>query len=170
MLPESGWPLAATPPAGPVEPALALGLIRQESNFDTEAASPVGARGLMHLMPATAQAVAKKLGEPASLVALSTDPAYNMRLGTNYLAGLLEQFGGSVPYAVAGYNAGPSRVSEWLASNGNPGNGSVDMIDWIELIPFGETRNYVQRVIENLVIYRARTGSTLPHPLAHWLG
>jgi soluble lytic murein transglycosylase len=170
MLPESGWPLAASPPAGPVEPALALGLIRQESNFDTEAASPVGARGLMQLMPATAQAVAKKLGEPASLTALSTDPAYNMRLGTSYLAGLLEQFNGSVPYAVAGYNAGPTRVNEWLATNGNPGSGSVDMIDWIELIPFSETRNYVQRVIENLVIYRARTGSLLPHPLAHWLG
>jgi soluble lytic murein transglycosylase len=170
MMPESGWPLAANPPTGPVEPALALGLIRQESNFDTEATSPSGARGLMQLMPMTAQAVAKKLGEPSSLIALSTDPAYNMRLGTSYLAGLLEQFGGSVPYAVAGYNAGPSRVSEWLANNGNPGSGSVDMIDWIELIPFGETRNYVQRVIENLVIYRARTGSTLPHPLAHWLG
>ncbi len=170
MLPDAGWPLAATPPAGAVEPALALGLIRQESNFDTEATSPSGARGLMQLMPATAQDVAKKIGEPVRLVALSTDPAYNMRLGTNYLAGLLEQFGGSVPYAVAGYNAGPSRVGEWLASNGNPGTGSADMIDWIELIPFGETRNYVQRVIENLVVYRARTGSTLPHPLAHWLG
>ncbi|MEJ1976475.1 MAG: lytic transglycosylase domain-containing protein [Acetobacteraceae bacterium] len=170
MLPETGWPLAAAPPAGPVEPALALGLIRQESNFDTEAASPVGARGLMQLMPTTAQAVAKKLGEPSNLTALSTDPAYNMRLGTAYLAGLLDQFNGSVPYAVAGYNAGPSHISEWLANNGDPASGSVDIIDWIELIPFGETRNYVQRVIENLVIYRARTGHVLPHPLAHSLG
>lgn len=170
MMPEAGWPLAAAPPPGPVEPALALGLIRQESNFDTEATSPSGARGLMQLMPATAEDVAKKLGVRVSVIALSTDPEYNMRLGTNYLAGLMAQFNGCVPYAVAGYNAGPNRVNEWLATNGNPGSGGVDMIDWIELIPFAETRNYVQRVIENLVIYRARAGLVLPHPLAHWLG
>ena len=106
--------------------------------------------------------------------ALTTDPAYNMRLGTTYLAGLLSQFGGAMPLAVAAYNAGPNRVTEWLASNGNPqadtAPGSVAMLDWIELIPFGETRNYVQRVIENVVVYRARAGMVLPHPLARWLG
>jgi soluble lytic murein transglycosylase len=171
MLTEAGWPLAVDPPSGPVEPALALGLIRQESNFNTEALSPVGARGLMQLMPATAQAVAHQLGDgTANINALSTDPAYNMRLGTAYLAGLLSQFGGTVPYAVASYNAGPGHVAEWLATNGDPANGKGDMVDWIELIPFGETRNYVQRVVENLVVYRALTHAVLPHPLARWPG
>ncbi len=156
MLTEAGWPLAVDPPAGPVEPALALGLIRQESNFNTEALSPVGARGLMQLMPATAQAVAHRLGDGSvNLAALSTDPAYNMRLGTAYLGGLLDQFGGAMPYAVAGYNAGPGRVADWLAANGDPAAGGIDMVDWIELIPFSETRNYVQRVVENVVVYRA---------------
>jgi soluble lytic murein transglycosylase len=173
MLTEAGWPLAVSPPAGTVEPALALGLIRQESNFDTEAASPVGARGLMQLMPATAQAVARRLGDgPLNLAALVTDPAYNMRLGTTYLAGLLDQFGGSMPYAVAGYNAGPGHVADWLLANGNPSDSTsgTDIVDWIELIPFAETRNYVQRVVENVVVYRALTGTVLPHPLARWLG
>ena len=171
MLTEAGWPLAADPPAGPVEPALALGLIRQESNFNTEALSPVGARGLMQLMPATAQAVAHQLGDGAlNLTALSTDPAYNMRLGTAYLGGLLTMFGGAMPFAVAGYNAGPGRVADWLAANGDPAAGVIDMVDWIELIPFSETRNYVQRVMENVVVYRAITGAVLPHPLARWRG
>ena len=171
MMTEAGWPLAVAPPAGPVEPALALGLIRQESNFNTEALSPVGARGLMQLMPGTAQAVAAKLGTgPVNLPALSTDPAYNMRLGTAYLGSLLDQYGGAMPFAVAGYNAGPGRVADWLATNGNPLSGTVDMVDWIELIPFNETRNYVQRVVENVVVYRALAGTVLPHPLARWIG
>ncbi len=170
MMPDAGWPLAVNPPKGVVEPALALGLIRQESNFDVQAASPAGARGLMQLMPATAATVARQLGEPASLAALTSDPDYNMRLGTAYLQGLLLRFSGTLPYAIAGYNAGPSRVLDWLASNGDPQAGSPDMIDWIELIPFNETRNYVQRVIENVVIYRARLGSGAPHPLARWQG
>ncbi|WP_158746780.1 lytic transglycosylase domain-containing protein [Acidisphaera sp. L21] len=172
MMTEAGWPMAVAPPSGRVEPALALGLIRQESNFNTEALSPVGARGLMQIMPGTAKAVANKLGETSvNIPALSTDPAYNMRLGTAYLGTLLDQFGGAIPYAVAGYNAGPGRVTDWLASNGDPATpGSLDMIDWIELIPFAETRNYVQRVVENLVIYRALAGTVLPHPLARWQG
>ena len=170
MMPDAGWPLAVDPPKGAVEPALTLGLMRQESNFDPQAASPAGARGLMQLMPATAATVARQLGEPASLSALTADPGYNMRLGTAYLQGLLLRFSGAMPYAIAGYNAGPSRVLDWLASNGDPQAGGPDMIDWIELIPFNETRNYVQRVIENVVIYRARLGSSAPHPLARWQG
>ena len=172
MLAEAGWPAAVAPPGGPVEPALALGLIRQESNFNAEAMSPVGARGLMQIMPSTAKMVATRLGEATvNIPALNTDPAYNMRLGTTYLGDLLKQFGGAVPYAVAGYNAGPGRVADWLAANGDPASPSgPDMIDWIELIPFNETRNYVQRVVENLVIYRALAGTVLPHPLARWLG
>lgn len=169
MLPDAGWPLAFSPP-DLVEPAVALGLMRQESSFDVQAGSPVGARGLMQLMPATATSVAKRLGEPVSLPALTADPAYNMRLGTAYLRGLLDQFGGVLPFALAGYNAGPSRVLDWLATNGDPAAGQLDMVDWIELIPFSETRNYVQRVIENVVIYRARQGHIAPHPLARWQG
>ncbi len=168
---EAGWPMAVTPPAGAVEPALALALIRQESNFNTEALSPAGARGLMQLMPATAQAMAKRLdGGALNLAALASDPAYNMRLGTTFLGVLMEQYHGTVPYAVAGYNAGPSRVADWLSTNGEPGAAGLDMVDWIELIPFSETRNYVQRVVENLVVYRALSGTALPHPLARWQG
>ena len=92
-----------------------------------------------------------------------------MRLGTAYLRAMLDQFDGCIPLAVAAYNAGPSRVQEWLATNGDPRQSGVAMIDWIELIPFGETRNYVQRVIENEVVYRARSGAVKPHPLAQWL-
>ena len=124
----------------------------------------------MQLMPATATAVARKLGEPISIPALTSDAAYNMRLGTAYLRGLLDQFGGALPLAAAGYNAGPGRVQDWRLVNGDPLSGGADMIDWIELIPFNETRNYVQRVVENVVIYRARRGDAADHPLARWLG
>ncbi|MBV9735826.1 MAG: lytic transglycosylase domain-containing protein [Acidisphaera sp.] len=169
MLAEDGWPLAAAVPDGPVPPALALGLIRQESSFDVGALSPAGARGLMQLMPATAQAVAQRIGARASAAALTSDAALNVQLGTAYLADLLDTFGGAVPLAVAAYNAGPNRVQQWLAENGDPRGGPVDMLDWIELIPFGETRNYVQRVVENVVIYHAKRDEALPHPLAAWL-
>ncbi len=170
MLPEAGWPLAVSPPADTVDPAVTLGLIRQESSFDVQALSPVGARGLMQLMPATAAAVAHRLGEPARLLALTVDAAYNMRLGTAYLQGLLDQFHGALPLALAAYNAGPHRVQDWLTAQGDPVAGDADMIDWIEMIPFGETRNYMQRVIENVVIYHAHRGEAAPHPLARWLG
>ena len=163
MLPGAGWPFAVQPPPGPVEQAVVLGLVRQESSFDVQALSPVGARGLMQLMPATAAQVAKRLGLAADLNALTTDAGYNMRLGTSYLQGLLTQFG-ALPLAIAGYNAGPSRVQDWLIG-ADPNAGPADMIDWIELIPFNETRNYVQRVIENIVVYRAQLGATGPHPV-----
>ena len=169
VLAEAGWPRPVQPPAGSVEAAVALGLIRQESSFDIGAASPVGARGLMQLMPATAASVARRLNEPASVPALTSDPAYNMRLGTAYLQGLLDQFGGALPLALAGYNAGPHRVQSWLTAQGDPVGGGVDMVDWIEMIPFNETRNYVQRVIENVVIYRAQRGEVPPHPLDRWI-
>jgi len=170
MLPEAGWPIAVEPPDGAVEPAVTLGLIRQESSFDAQAGSPAGAQGLMQLMPATAAGVARRLNEAVSLPALTADAAYNMRLGTAYLQTLLDQFGGALPLALAGYNAGPNRVLDWLAGYGDPQTGAIDMIDWIELIPFNETRNYVQRVIENVVIYAARRGTNAPHPLARSAG
>ena len=156
MLPRAGWPTPFTPPANTVDPAFALAIMRQESSFDPDAASPVGARGLMQLMPATAAAVARRTGDDAGSL---TDPATNMRLGTAYLAQLMAQWS-SMPLAAAAYNAGPSRVADWLAANGDPrGSGATTdpaaLADWIELIPFNETRNYVQRVMENFAIYHA---------------
>jgi soluble lytic murein transglycosylase len=168
MLPEAGWPIAAEPPDGPVDPALALGIIRQESSFDSGAVSPSGARGLMQLMPFTAEAVAKQVGSPTSLVSLTENPAHNMRLGTAYLEEMLQRFGNSLPLAIAAYNAGPHRVDEWLSAYGDPRTSAIDMVDWIELIPFNETRNYVQRVSENVVVYQARRGETAPTILAQW--
>lgn len=163
---QAGWPAPAEiPPDAGVEPPLALGVMRQESSFDTDTVSPAGARGLMQLMPATAVPLARKLGLPASIPALTTDPRYNIRLGTAYLRQMLDQFGASLPLAIAAYNAGPSRVQEWLASIADPRLPGADMIDWIEQIPLNETRNYVQRVIENLIIYRAQRGDTAPHPV-----
>jgi len=177
MLPETGWPAAASVPGELVEPAITLAIIRQESNFDVGAVSPAGARGLMQLMPGTAALVARSLGVAAPLPALTADPALNIRLGTTYLRGLLDQFDTNIAMAAAGYNAGPRRVTEWIELNGDPrvrpgDSGGSDIIDWIELIPFSETRNYVQRVVENTVIYRARVGQAAPvqpHPLAPWL-
>jgi soluble lytic murein transglycosylase len=168
MLPDAGWPIPFEPPAAPPDPAVTLGLIRQESNFDVAAVSPSGARGLMQLMPATAEAVAKQLSQPIQLAALTVDPALNMRLGTSYIQTQLDRFGGTLPFAVAAYNAGPARVDQWLAENGDPRAGPIDMLDWIELIPINETRNYVQRVLENVVIYRARRGETTPTLVAEW--
>ncbi len=165
-LPEAGWPAPYEPPPGPVDPALLLGVMRQESSFDPAATSPAGARGLMQLMPVTAALVARGFGEalpPGSLA----DPAVNMRLGTAYLEQILAEFGGAVPVALAAYNAGPNRARAWLGGRAPAG---VNMIDWIESIPFDETRNYVQRCIEGIVLYAARRGGPFNDPMAPWLG
>ncbi len=169
MLMDTGWPAAVAAPADVVEPAVALAIMRQESNFDALAVSPAGARGLMQLMPRTAAHVARGLGIAAPVTALTRDPELNVRLGSTYLRGLLDQFDANIAMAAAGYNAGPRRVEEWVDQNGDPRREGTDIVDWIELIPFSETRNYVMRVIENTVIYRARTAGILPHPLAAWL-
>ena len=140
--------------------------MRQESSFDPEAVSPVGAQGLMQLMPATAAAVAHSLGDntfPAPL----TDVKLNIQLGTAYLARLLGEFQGALPVALAAYNAGPTRAQAWLAGR-NPA--TLDIVDWIEMIPFDETRNYVQRCIEGIMIYAARQSQPFTDPLAPWLG
>ena len=132
---------------------LILAVIRQESEFDEDATSYVGARGLMQLMTYTAKDVAKQAKLPYSKNKLK-DPNYNIKLGSYYLAGLLEEYEGSYPFALSAYNAGPKRVKYWKKINGNPQKGEINYVDWIELIKFRETRNYVQRVLENINVYR----------------
>jgi len=147
----------------PVSPELALSIARRESEFNFTVGSPVGALGLMQLMPATAQEVAGQMGLPYSRARLTSDWPYNARLGAQYLADLTEMFGASPVMIAAGYNAGPSRPRTWMAQRGDPRLGEVDVIDWIEMIPFTETRNYVMRVTESLPVYRARlTGQVGP--------
>ena len=162
VVPRSYYPLAALGIGDqPVPPELALSIARRESEFDPVVQSGAGARGLMQLMPATAKAVAQYLQVSYSVDRLITDPAYNARLGTAYLDELMETFGGNVVMTSAGYNAGPGRPMRWMSEMGDPRNGDVDIVDWIEHIPFDETRNYVMRVTESLPVYRARlTGST----------
>ncbi len=144
------------PAAARPEPALVMALIRQESVFDSQAVSRAGARGLMQLMPATAKQVARETGVPYSRSDLTDDPDYNTRLGRAYLANVLDRFGGSYILGLASYNAGPHRAAAWIVKNGDPRARGTDPVDWIESIPFSETRNYVQRILESLSIYRLR--------------
>jgi soluble lytic murein transglycosylase len=152
----ASFPVIDLGSTGAIERALALAVTRQESAFYSGAVSPSGALGLMQLMPATAREVAGKVGVPFIQNKLTADPAYNMSLGTQYLGDMLQKFGGSYELALAAYNAGPGRVSRWLESIGDPRSGKIDMIDWIELIPVRETRNYVQRIMEGVGVYRER--------------
>lgn len=143
--------------------ALSLSIARRESEFNAGVGSPVGALGLMQLMPATAQEVAGLLDLPYSRPRLTGDWRYNARLGAKYLSMLADEFGSSPVQIAAGYNAGPSRPKTWMFDRGDPRVGEVDVIDWIEHIPFRETRNYVMRVTESIPIYEARlTGRTGP--------
>lgn len=147
---------------GMPEPALLLGVSRQESLFDPGAKSPAGAMGLMQLMPATAEAVSRELGVPFQKARLVRDPEYNVRLGALYLQKQLDRYG-EPALALAAYNAGPSRVRQWLDMHGDPRDGDLyRLIDWIEQIPFAETRNYVQRVLEGRGMYRALLSGPRP--------
>jgi soluble lytic murein transglycosylase len=150
-----------------VSTEMALAIARRESEFDPKVVSGAGARGLMQVMPGTARQVAGAIGTAYNFSALTSDPDYNIRLGTSYLAGLAREFDGNVILVSAGYNAGPSRPERWMRQRGDPRRRNVDMIDWIEHIPFSETRNYVMRVAESLPIYRARLGrEPLPVPFS----
>lgn len=153
----AGWPVPHIGVETRPEKALVLALIRQESGFMEAVQSPVGARGLMQLMPATAKQVAREIKvafNPSKL----DDPDYNVRLGSTYLGDMIDNFEGSYVMALAAYNAGPSRVRRWVKEYGDPRDPIVDVIDWIEMIPFTETRGYVQRVMESLSIYRRKLG------------
>jgi soluble lytic murein transglycosylase len=136
------------------ETAFILSLIRQESEFDMTANSHAGAQGLMQLMPYTAKLVSKQAKLPYSKSRLTSDPEYNINLGSHYIAGLILQYDGAYPFATAAYNAGPKRVKYWKKINKDPQKNEVDFVDWVELIKFKETRNYVQRVMENYNVYR----------------
>lgn len=140
----------------PVDPALVLAVARRESEFYDAASSPVGAQGLMQVMPGTARDVSAELGIAYSRSRLVTDWQYNATLGATYLEGLIERFGDSPVLVAAGYNAGPGRPLTWMELFGDPRSDSVDVVDWIEGIPFRETRNYVMRVAESLPVYHAR--------------
>ncbi len=136
------------------ESAFILSIIRQESEFDLSANSHAGAKGLMQLMPYTAKLVAKQAKLPYSKSRLTSDPEYNINLGSHYIAGLILEYDGAYPFAIAAYNAGPKRVRYWKKINKDPQKNQTNYVDWIELIKFKETRNYVQRVLENYNVYR----------------
>jgi soluble lytic murein transglycosylase len=162
-LPERGYPVRAVPPvAGAPEPALVHAIIRQESGFDPAVRSGAGARGMMQLMPGTASGVARKLGMGYSADRLN-DPDYNMSLGAAYLGDLVQTFSGSYVMAAAAYNAGPGRPALWATECGDPRGATTDPSDFIECIPFAETRNYVMRIMEATQVYRARmNGGSAP--------
>ena len=168
IIPNSYYPLHGLAEfSEAVSPELAMAIARQESELNVAARSPVGALGLMQVMPATARAVARGLNISYSGNRLSADWQYNARIGTSYLAKMLEQFDDSLLLAAAAYNAGPNRADRWIADYGDPRLETVDAIDWIEGIPFRETRNYVMRVMESRFVYRARiSGETGPLTLA----
>ena len=133
---------------------IVLAIIRQESEFDRKANSWAGARGMMQLMKYTAKIVAKQAKLPYSISRLTADPEYNIKLGSYYFNGLLNDYNGVFPFAIAAYNAGPNRVKTWRRVNGDPSKGQISYINWIEQIRFEETRNYVQRVLENINVYK----------------
>jgi len=138
--------------------AAVYAIARQESMFQADAVSPVGARGLMQLMPGTAKDTARDIGVDYSPARLVTDPAYNALLGSTYLGTQLQRYEGSLLLAAAAYNAGPGNASKWIAAYGDPRADNVDPVIWVELIPFQETRKYVQRVLGNYLVYRQRLG------------
>lgn len=156
----------------PMAKEMTLAIARRESEFDPVVVSGAGARGLMQVMPATAKLVAGELGILGGHQTgrLTTDWKYNAKLGANYLSGLAADFNGNVVMMAAGYNAGPRRPISWMERYGDPRAGEVDIVDWIETIPFSETRNYVMRVTESLPVYRARLGqAALPIPFSQEL-
>ena len=146
-----GYPRLTIPPGANF--TLVHAIARQESQFAENAISHAGARGVMQFMPATAREEARRAGVPFSADRLITDPQYSIRLGSNHIERLVAMYGGSYPLAFAAYNAGPGNVNKWLRENGDPRKGEIDWLEWIEKIGFFETKNYVQRVVENAVVY-----------------
>ncbi|WP_033919860.1 lytic transglycosylase domain-containing protein [Sphingomonas sp. 37zxx] len=148
-----GFPSVAVPGSQASNWTMIHAIARQESQFDRAAVSRVGARGLMQLMPATAREQSGKIGLSYNPESLTSDPSYNIQLGSTYFQRMLSYYGDSYPLAIAAYNAGAGNVNKWLRANGDPRTGAVDWLDWVEDIPYFETKNYVQRVLENAVVY-----------------
>jgi soluble lytic murein transglycosylase len=161
--PSRGVP-AFVPLAHSADLASVYAVARQESEFLWRAASGAGAKGLMQILPATAASTARRAGVQYDPVRLIADPAFNTQLGAAFLGQVMEDIGGSPELAFAAYNAGPGRVAQWIAAYGDPRNGTADLVDWIERIPFDETRDYVQRVSENLGVYKQRLADDPPAP------
>lgn len=155
ILLNAGWPIVPVPKQSPIEPALALAIARQESEFNPKARSHADARGLMQVLPGTANHTAKRHNLPYNARHLY-EPQPNMVIGSTYLGGLVDGWDGSYILAIASYNAGPANVRKWVARFGNPPRDLEGAVNWLEKIPFAETRNYVQRVLENVQVYRAR--------------
>jgi soluble lytic murein transglycosylase len=164
-----GYPIRALPDwkqiGKPVERSLVFALARQESEFNPTAGSKVGAQGLMQIMPATAKIIAKQHGVKHQTSMLTGDPAHNVKLGAAHLGDLIDNFGGSYVLTLVAYNAGPRRSKEWVAEYGDLRTGETDPIDWVESIPFQETRQYVQKVLQNLHIYRSRLAPKTVRPM-----
>ena len=167
ILPQSAYPTISLPQTsgGRPEDALVHSVIRQETEFAQDAVSGAGARGMMQLMPATAQATARSMGAPYRFNWLTDDRDYNLSLGMHHLEEVVDQFDGSYVLALAAYNAGAHRANRWIENYGDPRDPNVDPIDWVESIPYSETRNYVQRVLENVQVYRTRLQDDAPTPL-----
>ena len=162
ILPRAYFPVTdMVPETLPVSRALALSIARRESEFDAAVISPAGARGLMQVMPGTAKEIAPAAGLPYNPGRLTSDPAYNVALGSTYLRKLIDEFGPAVALVASGYNAGPGRPRRWITEFGDPRREGVDAVDWVETIPFTETRTYVMRVVESVVIYRAKLKGTV---------
>lgn len=170
----AGFPSVRIPASQAQHFTMIHAIARQESQFDRNAVSRAGARGLMQLMPGTAREQSGKLGLGYNLAGLNSDPDYNIQLGSSYFQRMLTYYNGSYPLAVAAYNAGPGNVNKWLAANGDPRTSAIDVLDWVEDIPIFETRNYVQRVLENAVVYDLlhpdRAKSRGPTNLSWYLG
>jgi peptidoglycan lytic transglycosylase len=156
------YPVNGIPPfksIGPdVEPSIVYAIARQESAFNPAVVSPAQAYGLMQVTPEAGRYVCKKYGVSFDLTRMKTDPVYNAALGAAELGGLLDDYRGSYIMTFAAYNAGRGSVKKWIDRYGDPRDPKVDAVDWVELIPFSETRNYVQRIVENLQVYRSRFG------------
>lgn len=166
-----GYPIMPTPAA--TDWTMIHAITRQESQFAQNARSHAGAQGLMQLMPGTAREQAGKLGLAYLSASVINDADYNIRLGEGYFTRMLNYYGGSYPLAVAAYNAGPGNVNKWLRANGDPRQGGINWVDWIERIPIYETKNYVQRVLENAVVYQSmypNRASPGPQGISGYLG
>ncbi|WP_423867391.1 lytic transglycosylase domain-containing protein [Bradyrhizobium sp.] len=156
------YPVVGIPPFKPIGPeveqSVLFAIARQESAFNPSVVSPANAYGLMQVTPDAGKYVCRKYGTSFDLGRMKTDPAYNAALGAAELGGLIEDYRGSYIMTFAAYNAGRGSVKKWIEHYGDPRDPKVDAVDWVELIPFSETRNYVQRIMENLQVYRARFG------------